>query len=75
MLGSRTDTEEIRVRDDAEGFVVLDDAGLVVPLGDIVVGHESAELGREVESWFEDVWVFLGQSDAYFGSRVLVLSP
>lgn len=60
MLGAGADTEEIRVRDDAEGFVVLDDAGLVVPLGDAVVGHERAELGREVESWFEDVWVFLG---------------
>ena len=74
MIGARSDAEQVRVGDDAEGFVVLDDAGLIVPLGD-VVGHESSELGREVETRFEDVWVLLGESDAYFGPRVLVLPP
>lgn len=73
MVGARSDTKQIRVREDAKGFVVLDNASLIVPFGDIV-GHESAELGREVESWFKDIRVLLRKSYAYFSPRVPVLS-
>lgn len=73
MVGATSHTKQIRVRDDAEGFVVLDDASLIVPFGYIVL-HESAELGREVESWFKDIRIFLWKSNANFSPRVLVLS-
>lgn len=71
MLGTRTD--QIRVRDEAEGSVVLDDTSLIIPFGDIV-GHESTELGREVESWFKDIRVLPWKSNANFSPRVPVLS-
>ena len=74
MVRARPDTGQVRVREDAEGFVVLDDASLVVPFGDIV-GHKSAELGRGVESWLKDIRIFLGKSNANFSAGVLIFSP
>lgn len=51
------DAEQVGVGNDAEGLVVLDDAGLVVPLG--VLLKQGTELRRKREGRLEYVRVFL----------------
>ena len=58
MRGARSDAEKVRIRNNAEGLVVLDDAGLVVPIRRVLIDN-GAELWRNVEGWLEYVWVFL----------------
>ena len=73
VRSTRTDAEEVRVGNDAEGLVVLDDAGFVVPLGvGILDPDEGAELRRESEGWLEDMRVFPRETHFHLRTRLLV---
>lgn len=64
--GARADAEQVRVGNDAEGLVILDDGTLFVPLG--VRVQERPELRRQIERRFEYTRVFLWQSYLHLSS-------
>lgn len=70
MRSARPNAEEVRVRNNAEGLIVLNDAAFVVPLD---IGGDGTKLRREREVGFEYARVLLWQSHLDFGPRFLVL--
>lgn len=56
MRGAGSDAEKVGIGYDAEGLVILDDAGLAVPVG--VLRKQGAELRRKRERRLEYVRVF-----------------
>ena len=64
MKSARSNVEKVRVRNSAEGLVVLDDTSLVVPIRRVLIDN-GANLWRNIEGWLEYVWVFLRLTHSY----------
>lgn len=71
VRSARSHAEQVGVGDETERLVVLNDAGLTVPLGKFV--NERAKLWREREGWLEQVWVLLWEAHSNLCPRSLVL--
>lgn len=73
VRSTRAGAEQVRVRNDAEGLVVLDDAAFIVPHGAGIVDiDEGPELRRESEARLEDVRVFPRKTHFHLRTRLLV---